>query len=64
MTIKQILQEKNMSQNQLSMSARIPASSISQIVNGRVSPGPMWRKRISDVLDISQEILFPQKEVK
>ncbi len=58
--LKQILMNKGMSQNILSQQARIPASNINLIVNGKQYPGPSWRKRISEVLEIPEDILFPE----
>lgn len=62
-TLKQILNDKGISQNRLSQLARIPASNINLIVNGKQYPGPSWRQRISEVLDIPEDTLFPE-EVK
>ena len=61
--IKQILINKNMSQNRLSQIARVPQSNISLIVNGKMIPCPAWRKRISEALEVPECILFPSEEV-
>lgn len=58
--IKQVLANKGMSQNRLSQEARVPASNLSQIVNGKLAPCPAWKQRISAVLDIPENILFPE----
>ena len=56
--IKQLLLRKGISQNKLSQLARVPVSSISMIVNEKLYPCPAWRKRISEVLEVSEELLF------
>lgn len=61
--IKQILANKNMSQNRLSQEARIPTSNISLIVNGKMIPCKAWKQRISAALEVSEDVLFPNKEV-
>lgn len=61
--LKQVLIDKGISQNNLSHLAKIPASNINLIVNGKQYPGPSWRQRISEVLDIPEDTLFPE-EVK
>jgi len=62
--LRQALLDKKISQNRLSQLARVPGSSISMIVNGKLYPCPVWRKRMSEVLDLPEEILFPESEVK
>lgn len=62
--IKEVLKSLNMSQNKLSQLARIPSSNLSLIANGKAIPCASWRKRISEVLNVPDNILFPNTEVK
>ena len=58
--LKQVLANKGMSQNRLSQESRVPASNLSQIVNGKLTPCPAWKTRIAAVLDVPENILFPE----
>lgn len=58
--IKQILATKQMSQSRLSQLARIPQPNMNLIVNGKQTPGPAWRARISEALECPEEFLFPE----
>lgn len=61
--LKEVVRQRRISQNRLSQLARIPASNLSLIINGKLTPCPAWRKRISDVLDVPESFLFPESEV-
>lgn len=58
--IKNRLKELNLSQNEVSRLARVPTSSLSLITNGKLFPPPSWRRRISEVLQIPEEVLFSE----
>jgi predicted transcriptional regulator len=65
MSLKERLKELNLSQSKVSRLADVPQSSFNQIVNNKLFPCPSWRRRIAEVLMISEEELFPEvKEVK
>lgn len=57
--IKKILLDRGLSQNRLSQEARVPTSSISLIVNGKMIPCRAWRQRIAEVMQVPESILFP-----
>lgn len=52
-------EQKGLSQLQLSMKTGIAHSAICNIENERIFPYPGWRKRISIVLGIDEEEVFP-----
>lgn len=60
-TLKQIITQRGISQNVLSQEARVPASSLSLIVNGKLYACPAWRARIAKALRVSEEVLFPRE---
>lgn len=59
-TIRQVLQSRKISQNQLSRLANIPSTALSQIINGKAHCWPAWRARISEALECPEEFLFPE----
>jgi transcriptional regulator with XRE-family HTH domain len=59
--IKQIMQDRKMTQNRLSYMSRVPQSHISMILNGRLYPCPSWRLRISEALDLPESSLFSER---
>lgn len=58
--IRQELKKNGLSQNWLSQIAKIPASNLSLIINGKSAACPAWRKRIADALHIPENELFPE----
>ena len=61
--LKQMILEKGLSQNKVAQTARVPQSSMSLIANGRLIPCPAWRRRLAEVLGVSEEVLFARKTV-
>ncbi len=56
--LKKVLKSKQISQSKVARLADIPQPSFNLIVNGKLSPCPSWRKRISEVLGESEKELF------
>jgi len=62
--LKEVMRQKKISQNKLSQMAAIPASNMSLFINGKSPIFPAWRKRIARALEVPEEVLFPEFEVK
>jgi len=62
MNLKEILSDLNISQSKAARLADVPQSSFNLIVNGKLSPCPAWRKRISLILQISEDDLFSENK--
>lgn len=60
MRLKEILEEKGISQRKLSIDAGIASQDVNQAINGKKPFFPGWRKRISDALGVPEEDLFPE----
>lgn len=58
--LKKIIVEKGISQSKVARQADIPQSNFNLICNDKLSPCPAWRNRISIVLGIPEEDLFPE----
>ena len=58
--LRKIIQDRGISQNKLSHMAGIPASNICLILNDKQEPGPSWRKRLSETLQVSEDVLFSE----
>lgn len=63
-SIKEILYEKRLSQSWLARECRIPQSNMNLIANQKLIPCPAWRKRISEVLDVPESVLFPSQTLE
>jgi transcriptional regulator with XRE-family HTH domain len=66
-TLKKALLERGLSQSKASRLADIPQSNFNQICNGKQQPCPAWRCRLSKILEIPEDELFPEytkKEVE
>lgn len=57
-TIKQLRKEKGMSQTEFGNKVDITQATLSQIENGQTSPHKTTLKRICEVLEIPQELLY------
>jgi len=62
--LKDAMKENGLSANRLALKSEISPSDLSQALNGKKPFFPGWRKRISQVLRTSEEILFPEYEPK
>jgi len=62
--LKEIMRQKKISQNKLSQMAEIPTSNMSLLLNDKSPIYPGWRRRIARALDMTEEALFPEFEVK
>lgn len=60
MDLKKVIYESGLSQSKAARLADIPQSNFNLICNHKLQPCPAWRKRISIVLGIPEEILFPE----
>jgi len=62
--LKKMILEKGLSQNKVAQAARVPQSSMSLIVNGRLIPCPAWRIRLAEVMGVTEEVLFPSRALE
>jgi len=65
--LKKIISDKGISQSKVARIADIPQSNFNLICNGKLHPCPAWRRRISEVLEMQEDELFPEfvkKEVE
>jgi predicted transcriptional regulator len=60
MRINDVLRERNISKAQAARLANIPQNDFYQATNGKRSFFPAWRKRLSEVLNMSEDELFPE----
>jgi len=58
--LRKIRKEKGMSQLDLSYDTRISPSDISNIERGKSFPYKGWREKISSVLEVDEEQIFPE----
>lgn len=54
------IEEKNISKAQLSRRADIAQSDFYMMLSGKRPAFPGWRKRIAEVLEMEEKILFPE----
>ncbi len=57
--LREIRQEKNLSQLELGRRSKIAPATISLIEAGKQYPYPGWRKRLAVTLDVGESELFP-----
>ncbi len=57
--LREIRQEKQLSQLELGRLTRISPSTICMLENGRQYPFPGWRKRLAEVLKVQENVIFP-----
>lgn len=62
--IKEILDEKGMSQQELAEKTGLTAATISSIINGKSSPKLVILEKIAEAFGISIQDLFPQTNDK
>ena len=62
--LKKIRTKHGMSQLELSYDTRISPSDISNIETGKQYPHKGWRKKISKVLEVDEEEIFPEIDEK
>ena len=60
--LQKVRKEKGLSQLKLSMMTGIAPGDISCIENDRLRPYPGWRKRLTRVLGVSEQELFPDEQ--
>ena len=60
MFISEILKERGITKAQFAIKARIPQNDFYQASNGKITFFPAWRKREAEVLQMSEEELFPE----
>lgn len=60
MRLEEVLNERKISGLQAAMKANIAPSDFYQAINGKKPFFPAWRKRLSETLDIPEDILFPE----
>lgn len=58
--LKNRLLELKISQSKAGRMADVPQCSFNLIVNGKMVPCPSWRRRIAEVLQIPEEVLFAE----
>lgn len=58
-SLKAILYKNNERQSSFAKKIGINPVDFNQIINGKKYPYAGWRKKISEALNISEEILFP-----
>ena len=58
--INQVIKEKGYVKSELATLARIPQNDFYQATNGKKTFFPSWRKRIAEVLDMTEDELFPE----
>lgn len=58
--IEQVLKKKGLSKNRAAMMAQISPSDLYQAINGKKPFFPAWRKRLSEVLQVPEDELFPE----
>lgn len=62
--LKEILAEKEISQNQLARGAEMPQSAVNMIVNAKLVPYPGYRKKISEFLGLPENEVFPELKLR
>ena len=60
--LKQVRNEKGLSQLKLSMMTGIAPGDISRIENDWLRPYPGWRKRLARALGVTEKELFPEEQ--
>ncbi len=60
--LKEIRNERGLSQLRLSMLTGIAPSELSRIENGWIRPYPGWKKRLARALGTTQVELFPESK--
>ena len=60
MRLKEVLDQRNMSQRKISILAGISNQDVNQAILGRKPFFPSWRRKISAALDMSEDDLFPE----
>ena len=60
--LKEVRNERGLSQLKLAFLTGISPSDISRIENGWLRPYPNWRKRLAKALGTSQADLFPDEK--
>ena len=58
--LREIRKQKGLSQLDLMRATGIAPTDISALERGRSYPWPGWRKKLAKVLDVSEEVLFPE----
>ena len=58
--LKEIRNERGLSQLRLAMLTGIAPSELSRIENGWIRPYPGWRKRLARALETTEAELFPE----
>ena len=59
--LKEIRNERNLSQLRLALLTGIAPSELSRIENGWIRPYPGWRKRLARALGVTEKELFPEE---
>ena len=62
--LKEIRIEKGLSQSQLSKLTGISPCYISNMESGKQWPYPGWTKKLAAILNVAEDVLFPQAELK
>ncbi|ADQ13562.1 helix-turn-helix transcriptional regulator [Halanaerobium hydrogeniformans] len=57
--LKEIREQKGLSQLKLSYETRISPPDISKIERNKIFPHPKWREKIARVLEVEEKDIFP-----
>lgn len=61
--VKEMLNTKGLKRYTLAKRANITPSDLYSALKGERPMFPNWKKRIAEVLDVPEEVLFPESEV-
>ena len=58
--VNELIKEKGYVKSHLANLAKIPQNDFYQATNGKKSFFPSWRKRLAEVLNMTEDELFPE----